>query len=103
MFIATGSRDKTIRLWHTPTARCVLVLKGHDNWVRDVAFHPNGLWLISASDDRSVRIWDLEHGRVVKTISDAHGHFVSCLAINPQGSVLATGCVDHTARLWECL
>jgi platelet-activating factor acetylhydrolase IB subunit alpha len=49
-----------------------MVLEGHDNWVRDLAFHPCGLLLLSASDDRSVRIWDLSKARTLKTLSDAH-------------------------------
>jgi platelet-activating factor acetylhydrolase IB subunit alpha len=102
-FLASGGRDKTIRVWHVASERCVLVLQGHDNWVRDLAFHPNGLFLLSCSDDRSIRVWDLAAGRAVKTIADAHGHFVSSLHINPEGSGVATGCVDHSVRFWECI
>jgi platelet-activating factor acetylhydrolase IB subunit alpha len=37
---------------------------GHDGWVNDLVFHPNGKYLLSASDDKSVRIWDLEKSGV---------------------------------------
>jgi len=37
---------------------------GHDGWVNDLVFHPNGKYLLSASDDKSVRIWDLEKNGV---------------------------------------
>uniref|UniRef100_A0A6U6B6P7 Lissencephaly-1 homolog n=1 Tax=Guillardia theta TaxID=55529 RepID=A0A6U6B6P7_GUITH len=102
-FIASGSRDKSIRIWHVESGKCILVLQGHDNWVRDVCFHPNGLFLLSVSDDRSLRVWDLEQARCLKTLADAHDHFVSCLAIDPQGSLLATGSVDSAVRVWECV
>lgn len=78
-FLATGSRDKTIRIWDGTTGQCLRTLSGHDNWVRALAFHPNGQHLISASDDKTIRVWDLKSGRCAKTI-DAHGHFVTCLA-----------------------
>jgi WD40 repeat protein len=58
-----------------------MVLEGHDNWVRDVAFHPCGLFLISASDDRSVRIWDLSKARTLKTLSDAHRYSGALLLV----------------------
>lgn len=58
-FIATGSRDKKIRIFEVRSGRCVLTLSGHDNWVTDLMFHPNGKYLISTADDKSIRIWDL--------------------------------------------
>lgn len=50
-----------------------------DNWVRALVFHPSGKILLSASDDKTVRTWDLVTGRCVKTL-EAHAHFVTCLA-----------------------
>lgn len=82
-YIATGSRDKTIKIWD---ARGTLVktLIGHDNWVRGLVFHPGGKYLLSVSDDKTLRCWDLsQEGKLVKTINDAHGHFVSCLRWAP--------------------
>ena len=78
-FLATGCRDKTIKLWD---ARGTLIktLVGHDNWVRGLVFHPGGKYLLSAGDDKTIRCWDLaQEGKCVKTVDDAHGHFVSCI------------------------
>jgi platelet-activating factor acetylhydrolase IB subunit alpha len=52
---------------------------GHDNWIRALVFHPSGKYLLSASDDKTIKVWELNTGRCVKTI-DAHGHFVTCMA-----------------------
>jgi len=101
-FLASGSRDKTIKIWETSTGQCILTLIGHDNWVRGVEFHPNGQHLISISDDKSIRIWDLKQGRAIKTIHDAHSHFVSCMDFNINNPHLATGGVDHLVKIWGC-
>eukprot|EP01022_Parablepharisma_sp_SALTPOND_P029272 TRINITY_DN72_c0_g1_i1.p1 TRINITY_DN72_c0_g1~~TRINITY_DN72_c0_g1_i1.p1 ORF type:complete len:454 (-),score=58.54 TRINITY_DN72_c0_g1_i1:121-1482(-) len=102
LFIATGARDKLIKLWDAKEGRLVSTFIGHDNWVREVLFHPNGKYLLSVSDDKSVRVWDLTTGRCIKKITDAHGHFVSCLDLSEKYLICATGSVDNTIKLWDC-
>ncbi|KAF1977501.1 nuclear distribution protein PAC1 [Bimuria novae-zelandiae CBS 107.79] len=82
-FVATGSRDKTIKIWDG-RGTLIKTLAGHDNWVRGLVFHPGGQYLLSVSDDKTIRCWDFkQEGKCVKTISDAHGHFVSCIRWAP--------------------
>lgn len=102
-FLATASRDKTIRIFEVATGRCVSVLEGHQNWVRGLAFHPSGRYLISCGDDKSVRVWDLSKNcRLSRTLEGAHPLFVSTLAWNRTSPLLATGGVDGTAKVWSC-
>lgn len=51
---------------------------GHDNWVRSVLFHPGGKYLVSCSDDKTLRIWDYKNKRCAKTLA-AHEHFATTL------------------------
>lgn len=82
-FIATGARDKTIKLWDS-RGTLIKTLVGHNNWVRGLVFHPGGKYLISVGDDKTIRCWDLsQEGKLVKTIDNAHGHFVSCIRWAP--------------------
>lgn len=46
-----------------------LVFKGHTNIVRSISIHPSGEWLISGSDDKSVKCWEVSTGRCLNTLS----------------------------------
>ena len=99
-YVATGSRDKKIRIFEVRSGRCVLTLAGHDNWVTDLMFHPNGKFLISVADDKSMRIWDLTLGRCQRKIYNAHTHFIC--SFDMKGKLAATGSVDTSAKIWSC-
>jgi platelet-activating factor acetylhydrolase IB subunit alpha len=102
LFIASGSRDKTIRVWSALSAQCVASFSDHNNWVRSLVFHPQSGYLLSCSDDRSIRIFDLKTGRNSKTLEDAHNHFVTCLSIHPTLPVVVSGSVDKLLAVWDC-
>lgn len=101
-FIATGSRDKSIIIWECWTGACLIVLRGHDNWVRELGFSLSGKYLYSVSDDKSIRLWDLATGGCSKKLLDAHNHFITCIAIHSKHPLLATGSVDKSIKVWEC-
>ncbi|QQP36222.1 Lissencephaly-1 -like protein, partial [Caligus rogercresseyi] len=55
-FLASGSRDKSIKVWDVSTAQVLFTFNGHDNWVRGLVWHPGGKYLLSASDDKTIRV-----------------------------------------------
>jgi len=90
-FMATGSRDKTIRLWSWQ-GTCIKTLIGHDNWIRALAFHPGGKYLLSVSDDKTLRCWDLsQDGKCVRVIQNSHDRFITCLRWAPSIPKSAAG------------
>ncbi|CDW57362.1 lissencephaly 1 [Trichuris trichiura] len=100
-FLASGSRDKTIKIWDLGVGVCLFTLEGHDNWVRSLRFHPGGKYLISASDDKTMRVWNISTKRCLKSI-EAHNHFVTSLDFHLMAPYVVTSSVDQTVKVWEC-
>jgi WD40 repeat protein len=57
--LASGSRDKTIKLWSVAEGKLLRTLAAHTNYVNGIAFSPSGDLLASGSEDGTVRLWGL--------------------------------------------
>ena len=79
--------------------RRLQTLIGHRGFVRSLAFSADGAQLVSGSEDKSVRRWDLTAGGENAAF---HGHtgFVHCVAFGPDGALAASGSQDGTVKLW---
>ncbi|CAP37998.2 Protein CBR-LIS-1 [Caenorhabditis briggsae] len=97
----SGSRDRSIKAWNISTGEVIFTLSAHENWVRGLAFHPKGKYLVSVADDKMMRIWELSAQRCMKAI-EAHEHFVSTVAFHQTNPYVITGSVDMSCKVWEC-
>jgi len=66
----------------------------------DVLYSPGGDWLISASDDQKIRLWNAADGELLKTLA-GHNHYVNGVAIHPQQKLLFSGSADKTLGVWD--
>ncbi|KAM5387976.1 hypothetical protein ACJA88_001236 [Fusarium oxysporum] len=104
--LATGSGDKTARIWDTDTGTPKYTLSGHGGWVLAVAWSPDGARLATGSMDKSVRLWDPETGKAVGNPWTGHSKWVTNIVWEPyhlwrDGTPrLASASKDATVRIW---
>ena len=94
-FLVSCSRDKIIRVWSVELEQCMFELVGHDNWVRGLAMHHSCKYIYSVSDDKSVRIWDLQNMKQFRKLDNSHNHFIAAIDSNIKYTVTVTGSVDN--------
>ena len=85
---ASGGDDHLVRVWSLPDAQLRFTLRGHQDWVRDVAFDRSGRLLATGGDDRTIRLWNTQNGVLLATL-DNLGQAVSSLDIRRDGRELA--------------
>lgn len=97
--IATGSQDRTIRLWRASDLTSVARLNGHKRSVWKVVFSPVDRCLASASGDRTVKLWSIADYTCIRTF-EGHTASVLCLQFVNAGLQLLSGGADGLIRLW---
>jgi hypothetical protein len=98
--LASGSEDKTIKIWDVTTGKVLNTLKGHEGWVNSVGFSPDGKKLASGSADKTIKIWDVTTGKLLNTLK-GHESYVYSVGFSPDGKKLASGSEDKTIILWD--
>lgn len=85
------------------SGRPELVLQtGHTGSINAIALSADGRFLVSASEDGSLKLWDTATGNVLRTLQ-GHDKQVLAVSVSPDGSLIASGGMDATVRIWHVL
>ncbi|MCI0463352.1 MAG: caspase family protein [Gemmataceae bacterium] len=100
-YLATGGDDRLAFVFDLTTGKPVRAFV-HKDRVRQVAWHPNGRLLATATMEGTAHIWDFAGGKPVADLPD-NGSFFQSVAWSPDGNTLAVGARDSTLHLWTPL
>lgn len=101
----TGGIDQTIRVWEylkadpdsTPKWICSKTLTGHSDWINKLLLV--GDKIISASDDNTIRVWDLNTGNCLKTL-EGHSDFIQSVEYSTYSGKIISAGYDHFIMIW---
>jgi len=87
-------------VYNVMTGACIAILIGHEGEISKVQFSPNGAKIITASSDRTCRLWAVETGECLQVLEGHSDEIFSC-AFNYTGETIITGSKDNTCRIWR--
>ncbi|XP_028897868.1 F-box-like/WD repeat-containing protein ebi isoform X2 [Zeugodacus cucurbitae] len=107
--LASCSDDMTLKIWSMKQDKCCHDLQAHNKEIYTIKWSPTGpgtqnpntnLILASASFDSTVRLWDVERGTCIHTLTK-HTEPVYSVAFSPDGKYLASGSFDKCVHIWS--
>jgi serine/threonine protein kinase len=99
-YIASASKDKTVRVWNPVTLQAIVNYRGHKNDVFAVAWSPDSKHLASASADCTVQVWDALTGKHA-FICEGYTNAVIDVAWSPSGNQIVSGSGGQTVQIWN--
>ncbi|KAG2125778.1 quinon protein alcohol dehydrogenase-like superfamily [Suillus clintonianus] len=99
--VASGSRDRTVRLWNVETRKVIAKWTGHTRVVCTLCWSSDGKRVASGSWDGTARIWDVKSDKTVLTIKTGH-RWVYAVMYSPDNKKIATGGDEENGvKIWD--
>ena len=70
------------------------------DYIRTTYFHHEHPWIISASDDQTIRIWNWQSRNCISILT-GHNHYVMCAQFHPKEDLIVSASLDQTVRVWD--
>ena len=89
-----------LQVWNYKQRRCIFTLLGHLDYIRTTVFHHEYPWILSSSDDQTVRIWNWQSRQCISVLT-GHNHYVMCAQFHPSEDLVVSASLDQTVRVWD--
>ena len=93
--VVTGGADKLARLWTSS----LIWQRSHQGPVRQALFTPKGDQVVSAGDDKTIKIWNAADGKEVKSLANESP--ITHLSLNIDATKIATAGADKSVKIWN--
>lgn len=98
--LASGSEDRSVRLWDGSSGKLLFLLEGHKDYVGAAAFSPDGKLFASGGDDDVIKLWEPATGMLLATLP-GHRGWIRSLAFSPDGAQLAAANYNNEVQVWD--
>jgi len=99
-YVATGSRDKSAKLWELSTGREVRSFLGHQFSVNSLAFSSDGKYLITGNGDQTAKVWEVATGKEILSVHPDKERLTD-VVFDPKGKFFVTVGFGRKAIVWE--
>ncbi len=98
----TGGTDSNLYVWDLETGERIATQPAHNDDISAIAYHRQGNLLASASQDGTVKLWQLQNNELsLRETLSGHAGWVTAVAISPDGRRIISGSSDKTIKIWD--
>lgn len=101
---SSGREGEEIIIWNMEHGDVFKILKTNirdvDNTVESISFSPDSKYIVTGSSDKTVKLWDINKGNVIRTL-EGHRNSVNSLSFSADGRFIVSGSRDKTVRIWD--
>lgn len=76
--------------------------EAHPDYIRSIAVHPTKPYILSSSDDLTIKLWNWDNNWKLEQVFEGHQHYVMSVNFNPKDpNTFASACLDRTVKIWS--